>query len=100
MLFGTSSSDGMELKERIIFYPKERVEFLRVGVGAEMGTIWNEILEDEKGELHLRFAFELEVPNLTEEQEQEYEKKRAKGYLNAVQATLDFLRNLRAEGRL
>jgi hypothetical protein len=92
--------DGMELKERIIFYPKERVEFLRVGVGAEMGTIWNEILEDEKGELHLRFAFELEVPNLTEEQEQEYEKKRAKGYLNAVQATLDFLRNLRAEGRL
>jgi len=92
--------DGMELKERIIFYPKERVEFLRVGVGDEMGTIWNEILEDEKGELHLRFAFELEVPNLTEEQEQEYEEKRAKGYLNAVQATLDYLRNLRVKGRL
>ena len=92
--------DGMELQERIIFYPKERVEFLRVGVGDEMGTIWNEILEDDKGELHLRFAFELEVPNLTEEQEQEYEEKRAKGYLNAVQATLDYLRNLRVEGRL
>ncbi len=92
--------DGMELKERIIFYPKERVEFLRVGVGDEMGTIWNEILEDEKGELHLRFAFELEVPNLTEEQEQEYEEKRAKGYLNAVQATLDYLRNLQVEGRI
>jgi len=92
--------DGMELKERIIFYPKERVEFQRVGVGDEMGTIWNEILEDEKGELHLRFAFELEVPNLTEEQEQEYEEKRAKGYLNAVQATLDYLRNLQVEGRI
>ncbi len=92
--------DGMELKERIVFYPKERVEFLRVGVGDEMGTIWNEILEDEKGELHLRFAFELEVPNLNEEQEQEYKEKRAKGYLNAVQATLDYLRNLRVEGRL
>ncbi len=92
--------DGMELKERIVFYPKERVEFLRVGVGDEMGTIWNEILEDEKGELHLRFAIELEVPNLTDEQEQEYKEKRAKGYLNAVQATLDYLRNLRVEGRL
>ena len=92
--------DGMPLKERIIFYPKEKVEFLRVGIGDEMGTIWNEILEDENGELHLRFAFELEVPNLTETQEQEYREKRATGYLNAVQATLEYLRNLAVDGRL
>ena len=37
--------DGMELQEKIIFYPKEKVEFLRVGTGEEMGTIWNEIFE-------------------------------------------------------
>ena len=92
--------DGMALKERIILYPKEKVEFIRVGIGIEMGRIWNEILEDETGELHLRFAFELEVTNLTEDMEQEYREKRAAGYLNAVQATLDYLRQLSADGKL
>ncbi len=92
--------DGMELRERIIFYPKYKVEFLRVGIGEEMGTIWNEILEDENGELHLRFAFELEVPNLTKLQEQDYGETRATGYLNAVQATLETLRILVADGRI
>ncbi len=90
--------DGMALKERIIFYPKRKVEFLRVGVGDEMGTIWNEILEDDDGELHLRFAFELEVPNLSSEDEKNYEQKRAKGYLESVHATLEHLRGLAAKG--
>ena len=92
--------DGLALRERIILYPMEKVEFIRVGIGEEMGTIWNEILEDETGELHLRFAFELEVPNLTKDMEQEYREKRATGYLNAVQATLDHLRQLSAAGKL
>lgn len=92
--------DGMALRERIILYPKEKVEFLRVGFGEEMGTIWNEILEDETGELHLRFAFELEVHNLTEDMKPEYREKRATGYLNAVHATLEYLRRLRADGQL
>ena len=92
--------DGMALRERIILYPKEKVEFLRVGFGEEMGTIWNEILEDDTGELHLRFAFELEVHNLTEDMEPEYREKRATGYLNAVHATLEYLRQLRADGQL
>ena len=64
--------DGMTLKERIIFYPKEKVEFIRVGFGDEMGTIWNEILEDRSGELSLRFAFELEVTNLSPQEEKIY----------------------------
>ena len=92
--------DGMALRERIILYPKEKVEFIRVGVGEEMGTIWNEILEDETGELHLRFTFELEVSNLTKDMEQEYREKRATGYINAIQATLDHLRQLSADGKL
>ena len=57
------------------------------GAGKEMGTIWNEILEDADGALHLRFAFELEIPDLTAAEEKEYKEKRATGYLNAVQAT-------------
>mgnify|MGYP001219653157 CR=1 FL=1 len=92
--------DGMALKERIIFYPKQKVEFIRVGIGQEMGTIWNEILEDGNGELQLRFAFELEVPNLTESQEHDYREKRATGYLNAVNATLESLRDLAADGKI
>ena len=92
--------DGMALRERIICYPQEKVEFLRVGAGAEMGTIWNEILEDADGSLHLRFAFELEIPGLTAAEEEAYREKRATGYLNAVQATLEHLRKLVAEGKL
>jgi hypothetical protein len=92
--------DGMVLKERIIFYPKEKVEFVRVGFGDEMGTIWNEILEDQDGELSLRFAFELEVKNLSLHEEKIYREKRAVGYLNAVQATIDHLIKLAGAGSL
>ena len=38
----------MELTERLIFYPKTKVEFLRTK-GIEMGTITNEIVEDSTG---------------------------------------------------
>ena len=92
--------DEMVLKERIILYPKEKIEFIRVGFGDEMGTIWNEILEDENGELHLRFAFELEIANLSLKEEKDYREKRATGYLNAVQATIDHLHNLATKGNL
>lgn len=91
--------DGMPLKERIILYPKEKIEFIRVGIGEEMGTIWNEILEDQNGELQLRFAFELEIPDLSKAEEDAYRERRATGYLNAVQATLTHLRGLKAEGK-
>src|SRR5438094_6807068 len=50
---------GMGLTERLTFYPKTKVEFLRTK-GIEMGTITNEIVEDSAGGLHLRFAFSLE----------------------------------------
>ena len=51
--------DGMPLKERYLFYPRETFEFIRVTFGDEMKTIWNEILEVENGKLALRFAFEI-----------------------------------------
>ena len=51
--------DGMPLKERYFFYPREKIEFIRVTFGDEMKTIWNEIPEIENGKLALRFAFEI-----------------------------------------
>ena len=90
--------DSMPLKERIILYPKEKIEFIRVGFGEEMGTIWNVILE-ERGELFMQFAFELEIANLTHQELNEYKEKRATGYLHAVQATIDHLRELTDENR-
>ena len=91
--------DNMPLKERIILYPKEKVEFIRVGFGEEMGTIWNVILE-EHGELFLQFEFELEVSNLTDQELNEYKERRASGYLHAVQATINHLRELSEEDKL
>jgi len=92
--------DGMALSEKITFYPKQKVEFERVGGGDELGTIWNEIIEDADGELHLRFRFELEVANLTAAEERNYQENRATGYLAAVKATLDLLRKLSAQGKI
>ena len=39
---------GEAMTEKILFHPEEKVEFIRTA-GIEMGTIVNEILEDEDG---------------------------------------------------
>ena len=90
--------DNMPLKERIILYPKEKIEFIRVGFGEEMGTIWNVIFE-QRGELFMQFLFELEIANLTHQELNEYKERRATGYLRAVQATIDHLRELTGKNR-
>jgi len=92
--------DGMHLRERIIFYPKTKVEFIRVGFGDEMGTIWNEIIGNDGPDLKLRFAFQLEVLNLSFEAEKDYRERRAVGYLQAVQATIDQIRTMKVTGTI
>ncbi len=92
--------DGMHLRERIIFYPKTKVEFIRVGFGDEMGTIWNEIIGNDGSDLKLRFAFQLEVLNLSFEVEKDYRERRAVGYLQAVQATIDQIRTMKVTGTI
>ena len=92
--------DGMHLRERIIFYPKAKVEFIRVGFGDEMGTIWNEIIGNDGSALKLRFAFQLEVLNLSPEAEKDYRERRAVGYLKAVQATIDQIRTMKVNGAI
>jgi len=91
----------MDLTERLTFYPKTRVEFLRTR-GIEMGTITNEILEDEGGQLHLRFAFTLERADLPagSAEEREFASGYAQGYLVSVQKTIDHIRTLVREGKL
>jgi hypothetical protein len=91
----------MDLTERLTFFPKTRVEFLRTR-GIEMGTITNEILEDEKGELHLRFAFSLERADMKpgSQQEKEFAAGYAQGYLVSVQKTIDHIRELVRKGQL
>ena len=92
--------DNMSLRERIIFYPKTKVEFIRVGFGNEMGTIWNEIIGDSSQQLKLRFAFNLEVANLSRNAEKDYRERRAAGYLKAVQATINQIRDMHIAGKL
>ena len=92
---------GEAMTEKILFQPEEKVEFIRTA-GIEMGTIVNEILEDETGELHLRFAFTLEREDLPHgsREEKQFADTMAKGYLIAVQATVDEIRKRVAEGAI
>ena len=46
---------GDRIRERVTFHPERRAKFERLS-GRVMGTILNEILEDERGELHSRNA--------------------------------------------
>jgi len=91
----------MDLTERLTFYPKMRVEFLRTR-GIEMGTITNEILEDETGALQLRFAFSLERADMApgSQEEKAFAAGYAQGYLVSVQRTIDTIRELVRAGRL
>ena len=84
---------GEAMTEKIVFHPEEKVEFIRTA-GIEMGTIVNEILEDADGALRLRFAFTLEREGMAHgsAEEQAFADGMAKGYLVAVQATVDEIR--------
>ena len=90
---------GQAMTEKILFHPEEKVEFIRTA-GIEMGTIVNEILEDGDGALHLRFAFTLEREGMAHgsPEEREFADGMARGYLIAVQATVDEIRKRVADG--
>jgi len=91
----------MPMGERLFFYPKEKIVFLRTR-GVEMGTITNEILDDDKGALLLRFAFTLEREGMRpgSAEEREFADGYARGYLVSVQKTIDAIRALVKEGKL
>jgi Domain of unknown function (DUF1857) len=86
---------GEDARERVSLFPEQRVQFERVQ-GRTRGTIDNEILEDERGELHLRFAFALEAEGIAPGSPEENEHFGAieGAYLNAVNATLEAIRRV------
>ena len=105
---------GEDARERVTLFPQQRVHFERVQ-GATRGTIDNEIVEDDRGELHLRFAFGFDQPTagaLTSEAIAAYLKGTLpspdlsavhvqSAYLNAVNATLEAIRRVvREQGPL
>ena len=49
---------GETMRELILFFPEERVEFIRLS-GKAKGQIKNILEEDSTGKLYLRFTFDL-----------------------------------------
>jgi hypothetical protein len=84
---------GETLRELILFFPQERVEFVRLS-GHAKGQIKNIIEEDEVGNLFLRFTFDIVLDG--EEPGSATEKEFAAGmeqaYLDAVRTTLRRIR--------
>lgn len=81
------------IQERIILDEPRSVIFIRLS-GSAPGRIINEIGEDDAGDLYLRFHFLLGIAGMAHRspEELEYEHGFAKGYLSAVDTTLEALR--------
>ena len=86
---------GQRFIERITLEPESRVTFTRLA-GDVLGTIANEIEEDESGELSLRFSFALVLKGVApgSAEEAEYAEGMKGDYLKAVEATLGAIRRV------
>src|SRR5258705_1681173 len=86
---------GQRFTERITLEPESRVTFTRLA-GNVLGTIANEIEEDESGELSLRFSFALVLKGVEpgSAAEAEYAEGMKGDYLKAVEATLAAIRRV------
>jgi Domain of unknown function (DUF1857) len=87
---------GQRMTERITLEEPHRVVFTRTS-GPVLGTIANEI-EEENGELFLRFSFALVVGGIEggSPAQQEYADSMTADYLKAVAATLAAMRKIKA----
>ncbi|HYO41260.1 MAG TPA: SRPBCC family protein [Nocardioidaceae bacterium] len=88
---------GQRFGERITLVPEQTVQFDRT-FGPVMGTIRNEILEED-GDLSLRFTFDLVLEGVAagSDAEREYEATMKGDYLKAAGATLAATRRMVAE---
>jgi hypothetical protein len=86
---------GDPITERVTFFPERMVRFERLS-GRVLGTILNEIIEDDDGDLALRFTFSLVVEGVPagSAAEREFAGEMEHGYLMAVAATLKTMRQL------
>jgi hypothetical protein len=85
---------GDPITERVTFAPEHTVQFERTS-GRVLGTILNEIIEDE-GELALRFTFMLAIDGVAagSAEERQFAAEMEHGYLMAVATTLNAVRKL------
>jgi hypothetical protein len=92
---------GDTIVERVTFQPKRVVKFERLS-GRVLGTILNEIIADEDGDLALRFTFTLAVEGVLagSAEEREFASEMEHGYLMAVAATLKAMRKLAKDNAL
>ena len=86
---------GQRFVERIRLEPERRVTFTRIA-GDVLGTIANEIEEDEAGALSLRFSFALVLKGVApgSAEEATYAEGMKVDYLKAVEATLTAIRRV------
>lgn len=89
---------GKRFTERITLEPQSRVTFTRLA-GEVLGTIANELEEDESGRLSLRFSFALVLKGVVpgSPEEAEYAAGMKGDYLKAVEATLAAIRRVARE---
>ena len=90
-----------DMQERVTFEPQERVTFVRTKSSA-MGTILNEIVELEDGDMGLRFTFTLSVEGLADgsEAESEFAERMSRSYFQGVGSTLAEIRRQVRAGEL
>jgi hypothetical protein len=85
---------GENARERITFYPEEKVVFLRLS-GNTDGFIVNEIIGGND-DLRLRFSFALQLVDAPSDsaQEREFREIMERDYVKAVDATLGAIRKM------
>jgi len=88
---------GEDARERITFYPEDKVVFVRESGNVD-GFIVNEVLGDDD-DLRLRFSFALQMVDAPSDsaKEQEFRAVMERDYLKAVDATLGAIRQMVAD---
>jgi hypothetical protein len=91
---------GEDAREKITFYPEEKVVFVRQS-GNTDGFIVNEILGDGD-DLRLRFSFALQLVDAPSDsaKEREFREIMERDYVKAVDATLGAIRKMVAHPQL
>jgi len=92
---------GDTITEVVTLHPQRMVKFERTS-GRVLGTILNEIIENDAGDLELKFTFNLAVESVAADsaEEREFAGQMEQGYLMAVAATLKAMRQLARENVL
>lgn len=92
---------GEEMQERVTFEPKNRVTFERTKSSA-MGTILNEIVTLDDGDMGLRFTFTLDVDGLVDgsREETEFAERMSRSYFQGVGSTLAEIRRQVESGEM